>query len=110
MSKHELDQELGQDAPEDTVERGRQVDVPSTREALALPATVDVPTAARFFGLGRPAAYRACRDGTLPFEVVRVGKRLRVTRANLLHALGVPDADVQSGAGPRITGGESDAA
>jgi hypothetical protein len=60
-------------------------------EVRALPVTVDVPTAGRALGLGRDGAYRAAADGTLPVPVLRLGRRLRVTRASLLAALGIPD-------------------
>ena len=91
MLKHEHAQMSGNNVPQSTVERRRTVRVPGIAEARALPATVDVPTAASFFGVGRLASYRACRDGTLPFEVLRIGRRLRVTKKNLLAALGVDD-------------------
>lgn len=60
-------------------------------ELLALPVTVDVPTAGRCFGLSGKTAYRAAKDGTLPVPVLRLGRRLVVTRAALLQTLGVPD-------------------
>ena len=89
MLKHEDGRLSASDVPASTVDNDHGVLVPSVAEAFALPATVDVPTAARFFGVGRPAAYRMCREGRLPFEVLRVGKRLRVTRSALLGALGI---------------------
>jgi hypothetical protein len=65
---------------------------PLTRaDVLALPLTVDVPTAGRAFGLGRDAAYRLARSGDFPVPVIRAGARYLVTRAALLRVLGIPD-------------------
>ena len=55
----------------------------------AWPATVDVVTAFRAFGLGRDAAYAVVKRGTAPVTVLRVGRRLRVTRASVMTALGI---------------------
>jgi hypothetical protein len=38
----------------------------SRAELLALPVTVNVPTAARALGLGRPTAYELARRGEFP--------------------------------------------
>jgi hypothetical protein len=56
----------------------------------ALPATIDAPTAGRFWGLGRDASYRLARSGEFPVRVLRLGGRLVVTKAALAEALGVP--------------------
>lgn len=60
-------------------------------ELLALPLTVDVPTAGRAFGLSRDMAYRHARQGTFPVPVLRIGHRMKVTRAALLNALGITE-------------------
>jgi hypothetical protein len=60
-------------------------------EVRALPATVDVPTAGRCFGLGRDASYQCARDGTFPVPVLRLGHRLLVSRAKLMAVLGIAD-------------------
>jgi hypothetical protein len=60
-------------------------------EVRALPATVDVPTAGRCFGLGRDASYQAARDGSFPVPVLRLGQRLRVTRSDLMAVLGISE-------------------
>lgn len=64
---------------------------PTVAELLALPVTTDVPTAGRCFGMSGKTAYRAVHDGTFPVPVLRLGRRMVVTRAALLRALGVPD-------------------
>jgi hypothetical protein len=69
----------------------RRSDVPDIAEVLALPVTVDVVTAGRCFGLGRDASYRAAADGSFPAPVLHLGRRLVVTRAALLDALGIAD-------------------
>ncbi|MCU1691883.1 MAG: integrase/resolvase-related protein [Frankiales bacterium] len=58
-------------------------------EVLALPAVVDLPTAARALGLGRSAAYQLVRAGQWPTPVIRVGKLIRVPTAPLAALLGV---------------------
>ncbi|HKT00404.1 MAG TPA: DNA-binding protein [Rugosimonospora sp.] len=65
--------------------------VPTPDEVRAWPVTVDVPTAGRAFGIGRDEAYRLAREGTFPVPVLRLGRYLRVSRAAVLAALGVPD-------------------
>ena len=62
-------------------------------EVRALPVCVDVPTAGRPFGIGRDGAYDLARSGRFPVPVLRLGRRLVVTRASLLTALGLTDAD-----------------
>jgi hypothetical protein len=66
--------------------------VPTPDEIRAWPVTVDVPTAGRAFGVGRDEAYRLAREGRFPVPVLRLGRYLRVTRAAVLHALGVADS------------------
>jgi len=65
--------------------------VPTPDEIRAWPATVDVPTAGRAFGVGRDEAYRLVREGRFPVHVLRLGRYLRVTRAAVLDALGISD-------------------
>ena len=49
-------------------------------------ATIDVPEAGEFYGLGRNASYAAAARGDLP--TVRIGKKIRVPVAQLLRQLG----------------------
>jgi hypothetical protein len=67
------------------------------KELLALPATVDVPTAGRFYGLGREASYGHARAGTFPVRVLRLGRLLRVRTADLIADLA---PDMRDGAAP----------
>lgn len=53
-----------------------------------LPHTVGVVQAGRYFGLNRDGAYRLARAGRFPVPVLRVGRRLVVTRSSLLAVLG----------------------
>jgi predicted DNA-binding transcriptional regulator AlpA len=64
-------------------------DGPSRAELLALPVTVDVPTAAWALGLGRSTAYELARCGEFPCRVLRVGRSYRVPTADLLRVLGI---------------------
>ena len=61
-------------------------------EVLALPASTDVVTAGRAFGMSREAAYDAAAAGTFPVPVLRVGRRWVVPRAGILKALGIDPA------------------
>ncbi len=76
---------------------------PTVEEIRAWPVTVDIQTAGRAWGLGRDQAYRLAREGRFPVPVLRLGRYLRVTRAAVLQALGIDDAQP---AGPRVTAGQ----
>ncbi|MFE9432191.1 helix-turn-helix domain-containing protein [Streptomyces sp. NPDC006640] len=67
---------------------------PLTRsELLALPAAVDVETAARAFGIGRTTAYALAKAGDFPCRVLRAGKAYRVITQDLLRVLAItPDS------------------
>lgn len=60
-------------------------------ELLSLPAVVDVRTAGRAYGLGRCLSYELARRGEFPVPVLRLGRLLRVRRADLLADLGITD-------------------
>lgn len=64
-------------------------DALTVREALALPAVVDIVTAGRAVGIGRTTAYALARAGTFPCPVLRVGGSYRVATAELLSLLGI---------------------
>jgi len=61
-------------------------------ELLALPVSVDLVTAARAFRIGRTTAHALARAGEFPVSVLRVGTSYRVSRADLLRALGERDS------------------
>jgi predicted site-specific integrase-resolvase len=61
----------------------------NTAELRALPAVVDLRTAAAALGIGRTAAYELVRTGRWPTPVLRVGGRIKVPTAPLLELLGV---------------------
>ncbi len=61
-------------------------------ELLALPAVVDVTTAARALGLGRSTAYDLARRGEFPCRVLHIGSSYRVPTAELLRVLGIDPA------------------
>ena len=58
-------------------------------QLTALPAVVDVPTAAEALGLSRTAAYELIRTGAWPTPVFRLGRLIRVPTAPLLSLLGI---------------------
>jgi predicted DNA-binding transcriptional regulator AlpA len=56
-------------------------------EVRALPAVVDLTTAARVLGLGRSAAYELVRTGAWPTPVLRLGRLIKVPSAPLVELL-----------------------
>ncbi|MER6086743.1 helix-turn-helix domain-containing protein [Streptomyces bluensis] len=58
-------------------------------ELLALPATVNVTTAARALGIGRDKAYALIREGEFPVRTLVLGSTVRVPTAELWKLLGV---------------------
>jgi hypothetical protein len=55
----------------------------------AMPATVDLMTAARALGLGRTKAYELARRDQFPCRVIRIGDTYRIPTAGLLELLGI---------------------
>ncbi|RQX09073.1 DNA-binding protein [Micromonospora inaquosa] len=64
------------------------VTVPTIDQVRAFTVTVDLVTAGSCFGIGRDLSYNLARQGAFPVPVLRLGRRLAVTRAALLQALG----------------------
>jgi predicted DNA-binding transcriptional regulator AlpA len=58
-------------------------------EVRALPAVLDLPTAAQVLGVGRTIAYELVRSGQWPTPVLRLGKLIRVPTAPLVDLLGL---------------------
>lgn len=54
-----------------------------------LPPTVSLPTAGRFFRLGRAKAYELHTAGAFPCAVLQIGERYHVRTADLAAALGI---------------------
>lgn len=54
-------------------------------EVRALPAVIDLPTAAAVLDIGRTVAYELARSGRFPTPVIRVGNQLKVPTAYLLE-------------------------
>lgn len=59
-------------------------------ELLALPVSFPLLTAARAHGLRRSTAYNLARTGDFPCRVLKLGRELKVTRADLFTSLGYP--------------------
>jgi hypothetical protein len=55
----------------------------------AMPATVDLMTAASALGLGRTKAYELAKHGQFPCRVIRIGDTYRIPTAGLLDLLGI---------------------
>jgi len=53
-----------------------------------LPATIDVPTAARALGISRSTLYEAIRVGRSPVRTITVQRRIVVLTADLVRVLG----------------------
>lgn len=60
-------------------------------ELLALPAVVDLVTAARALGIGRTKAYELAQADQFPTPLLRVGNRYRARTADLLRLLNLAD-------------------
>jgi hypothetical protein len=58
-------------------------------EVRALPAIVDVVTAAEVLGIGRTVAYELVRANRFPTPVVRVGHQIKIPTAYLIELLGL---------------------
>jgi hypothetical protein len=71
------------------------------KELLALPAVVDVPTAAAALNLSRTAAYELIRTGEWPTPVFRLGRLIRIPTAPILELLGIQPANPPAVPGPR---------
>ena len=56
-------------------------------ELLALPAVVDIETAARAIGIGRTKAYALARTGDFPCSTLHLGRCYRVLTEELLTLL-----------------------
>ncbi|MFJ2915760.1 helix-turn-helix transcriptional regulator [Streptomyces sp. NPDC087228] len=63
-------------------------------EALDLPLSVDLRTAARAFGICPATAYKLIHLGAFPCPVLRLGRRFRIPTAYLLRALGIEELPV----------------
>ena len=64
----------------------------SAEAIRALPAAFPFdPIVPAAFGISRSAAYRALTAGQLPIRALRLGRKLIVTRADLMAALGIPE-------------------
>jgi hypothetical protein len=76
----------------------------NAEDLRALPAVVDLLTAAAVLDIGRTVAYELVRTGRWPTPVFRLGGRIKVPTAPLLEFLGistdspsaVPTADAKS--------------
>ena len=74
-------------------------------EVIRLPATVDLPTAARALGFGRSKAYALARSGGFPCRVLHAGETYRVPTAEILALLGIDiNAVVNTREGPNVPG------
>ncbi|MFJ4617386.1 hypothetical protein [Streptomyces sp. NPDC088812] len=63
-------------------------------ELLALPVAFDLDTSNRALQLGRTKGFQLAKSGEYPCRVMRVGHTYRVSRADLLRALGIePHSD-----------------
>jgi excisionase family DNA binding protein len=73
------------------------------QQLTALPAVLDVPTAAKALGLSRTAAYELIRAGEWPTPVFRLGRLIRIPTAPILELLGIrPDEGLTPVAEPVV--------
>ncbi|GAA3733237.1 helix-turn-helix domain-containing protein [Salinactinospora qingdaonensis] len=62
----------------------------SIPDLYALPAAVDLQTAARALNMGRTLAYELAKSGDFPCTVIRYGDAYRVPTADILRLLNIP--------------------
>jgi excisionase family DNA binding protein len=55
--------------------------------------TLTMEEAARRLGIGRGAAYAAAREGRLPVPVIRIGRKMLVSRAAVEALLAAPQSN-----------------
>ncbi|WP_327268772.1 hypothetical protein OG233_13940 [Streptomyces sp. NBC_01218] len=72
-------------------------------ELLRLPASVDIVTAGRAFGVGRTTAYALARSGEFPCQVIRAGRAYRAITADLLRVLGIAPENSEAAAAVTAT-------
>lgn len=60
----------------------------SLQELDELPPTIDLPTAARYLGIGATTAYELNAAGEFPVRTLRLGRKIRVITADLKQVLG----------------------
>jgi hypothetical protein len=72
----------------------------SVRELLDLPVTFPLEPANRALGLGRSDAYAMAKAGTYPLPLLRLGRRYRVKRSDLLRLLNITDPEAPTRAEP----------
>jgi len=65
----------------------------SMEELHALPSVVNLETAGKAIGCSRAKAYDLHRCGEFPVTVRKVGRRLKVSKAEILRYLGVDISD-----------------
>ena len=65
-------------------------------ELAALPAVLDVDTAAKVVGVSRTAAYELIRTDAWPTPFFRLGRLIRIPTAPLLSLLGVTQDGARS--------------
>jgi hypothetical protein len=80
----ERDTEMATTSTSATDQRGM-----SLAEVLALPATVNVVTAARALGIGHNKAYDLIKAGQFPVRTLSMGSTVRIPTAALWEALGI---------------------
>ncbi len=72
-------------------------------EVRALPAVVDVVTAAQALGIGRTVAYELVRTGHFPTPVLRVGRQIKIPTSYLVDLLGLSTNPPATPPGPTST-------
>ncbi|TAM91389.1 MAG: DNA-binding protein [Jatrophihabitans sp.] len=65
-----------------------QTGPPALSHDAAVPAVVDLPTAAAMLGIGRTLAYELVRTGRWPTPVLRMGRLIKVPTQPLLDLVG----------------------
>jgi hypothetical protein len=72
----------------------------SVREVLDLPVAISLEDANRALGLGRSNGYAMARSGEYPLPLLRLGRKYRCKRSDLLSLLNITDPEAPTRAEP----------
>lgn len=73
----------------------------SVREVLDLPVAPTFDETRRCLGMGRSNSYALLKAGEFPVPVLRIGRRFRCRRSDLLAYLGITDPEAAPPAAPQ---------
>lgn len=73
----------------------------SVREVLDLPVAISLDDANRALGLGRSNGYAMAKTGEYPLPLLRLGRKYRCKRSDLLRLLDITDPEAAPPVAPQ---------